>query len=114
MKKKMFLLMACLLLCLPLSSWANPWLACDPMTPEVTRIDVDLNGQMINVPAANIDKTTVPGAWLLVDLSSIVGGSYTAKAKALYGSWGESDWSADFLFVKPVISVPAAIRLETQ
>lgn len=112
MKKKMLLLMACLLLCLPLSSWADPWLACDPMTPEVERIDISLNGQLITVQAASIDKETVPGAWLLLDLSSIVAGSYNAKAMAQYGTWGSSDWSADFLFVKPVINAPAGTRLE--
>jgi hypothetical protein len=93
-------------------SFANPFLACDPMTSEVIQIDVELNGQTIHVPAANIDKRA--DAWLLVDLATIQGGSYTVKARALYGQWGDSDWSSDFLFVKPVITVPAAIRLEAQ
>lgn len=102
----------CLLLIVIASpAFANPFLACDPMTAEVTQIDVELNGQLIHVTAANIVKRS--DAWLLVDLSTIGGGSYTAKAMAIYGLWGPSDWSADFLFVKPVIDVPAVIRLET-
>lgn len=101
-----------LLIVLASPAFANPFLACDPMTAEVTQIDVELNGQLIHVPAANIVKRT--DAWLLVDLSTIGGGSYTARAMAIYGSWGPSDWSADFLFVKPVTSAPAVIRLEVQ
>jgi len=81
------------------------------MTPEVTEIYVELNGQLIHVEAAQIIKRT--DAWLLVDLGTIGGGSYTVKAMAIYGMWGTSDWSSDFLFVKPVIDVPAVIRLET-
>ena len=113
MKKLILLGISCLLVIgLVSTTYANPFLACDPMTAEVTQIDVDLNGQTIHVPAASIDKRA--DAWLLVDLSTIQGGSYNAKAKALYGQWGDSDWTADFLFVKPVIDAPAAIRLEAQ
>lgn len=92
-------------------TFANPFLACDPMTPEVTRINVELNGQLIHVDSASITKRA--DAWLLVDLSTIGGGSYTAKANADYGAWGTSDWSADFLFVKPAIDAPVGTRLET-
>jgi hypothetical protein len=82
------------------------------MTEEVTQIDLDLNGQFVNVPVANIIKRT--DAWLLLDLSTIQAGPYTAKAKAVYGTWGESDWSADFLFVKPVMTAPASMSLQDQ
>lgn len=101
-----------LLIVLASPAFANPFLACDPMTAEVTQVDVELNGQLIHVEAASIIKRT--DAWLLVDLSTIGGGSYTVKARADYGQWGLSDWSSDFLFVKPVVDVPAVIRLETQ
>ena len=113
--KKMMLVMTLfcfLLIGLVSVASANPFLACDPMTAEVTQVDVELNGQLIHVPRANIVERS--DAWLLVDLSTIGGGSYTAKAMALYGDWGPSDWSADFLFVKPVTDAPAVIRLETQ
>ncbi len=111
--KRVFLTMCCfMLIALASPTFANPYLACDPMTPEVTRINVDLNGQLIHVDAATIIKRA--DAWLLVDLSTIGGGSYTAKANADYGAWGSSDWSADFLFVKPAIDAPVNTRLETQ
>jgi hypothetical protein len=113
MKRYFLTLIFCLVLIAFASpTFANPFLACDPMTAEVTQIDVELNGQLIHVPDASIVKRA--DAWLLVDLSTIGGGSYTAKAMALYGEWGQSDWSADFLFVKPVIDAPANTRLETQ
>lgn len=92
--------------------FANPFLACDPMTDDVTKVNVDLNGQTIHVNAADIVKQT--DAWLLVDLSTIQAGSYTAKAQAEYGTWGVSDWSADFLFVKPVMTAPANMSLQSQ
>jgi hypothetical protein len=111
--KKLFLMIFCFVLIgFASPTFANPYLACDPMTPEVTRINVDLNGQLIHVDAAIIIKRA--DAWLLVDLSTIGAGSYTAKANAEYGEWGTSDWSADFLFVKPAIVGPAGTRLETE
>jgi len=88
----------------------GPYLACDPMTDEVTQVDVNINGEVTNVPVAGITKQA--DAWLLLDLSSIVAGSYTARAKAVYGSWGSSDWSSDFLFVKPVITAPVNMKLK--
>jgi hypothetical protein len=111
--KKVFLMTFCLMLIVLVSpTFANPFLACDPMTAEVTQVDVSLNGQLIHVDRASI--VVHQGAWLLVDLSTIGGGSYTAKARADYGEWGLSNWGTDFLFVKPVINVPVGIRLETQ
>lgn len=111
MKKVVLIICFFALIAFALPAFANPYLACDPMTAEVTRINVELNGQLIHVDAASIIKRT--DAWLLVDLSTIGGGSYTAKANADYGSWGTSDWSADFLFVKPAIDAPVGTRLET-
>jgi len=87
----------------------GPYLACDPMTVEVTQIDVDIGGTITSVAAADIIKRA--DAWLLVDLSTTTAGSYTAKAKAIYGTWGPSDWSSDFLFVKPVLTEPAGMKL---
>lgn len=112
--KKTLVMILCYLALIVLASVAsaNPFLACDPMSEDVTRVDVDLNGQLIHVDRADIVEHQ--GVWLLVDLSTIGGGSYTVKAQADYGVWGLSDWSADFLFVKPVLSVPAGIRLATQ
>ncbi len=110
MKTKTILLTVLLLLCLPVLSLANPWLVCDPLTAEVTRIDVDLNGQLINVDTANMRQEA--DAWYLLDLSSIAGGSYTAKAKAVYGSWGESDYSNPFVFVKPALDTPANVNIK--
>lgn len=110
--KNIFLMICCfVLIAFALPAFANPYLACDPMTAEVTRINVDLSGQLIHVDDASIIKRS--DAWLLVDLSTIGGGSYTAKAQAEYGAWGTSDWSADFLFVKPAIDAPVGTRLET-
>ena len=110
--KKTLLLMVCLSLCLLFVSTAlaEPFLACDPMTEDVTQIDVNLSGEVTSVPVVSITKRA--DAWLLLDLSSIVAGSYTVKAKAVYGTWGESDWSSDFLFVKPVITAPANMSLK--
>ena len=113
MKKFTLLAICCFALIAFVSpTFANPYLACAPMTAEVTRINVDLNGQLIHVDAASIIKRT--DAWLLVDLLTIGAGSYTAKASAEYGVWGTSVWSADFLFVKPVIDAPVNTRLETE
>ncbi len=110
MKRKTILLTVLLLLCLPGLSMADPWLVCDPLTVEVTRIDVDLNGQLINVDTATMRQEV--DAWYLLDLSSIAGGSYTAKAKAIYGLWGESDFSNPFAFVKPALDNPANVNIK--
>ena len=91
-------------------AFASPWLTCDPMTPEVTRIDLDLNGQLINVETATMRKET--GAWYLLDLGTIQGGSYTVKAKADYGMWGESEFSVPFDFVKPALDSPKNVNIE--
>ena len=107
---KKILLIVLLLLCLPSLLLASPWLVCDPLTAEVTRIDVDLNGQLINVDTATMRKET--DAWYLLDLSSIAAGSYSAKAKADYGSWGESDFSSPFDFVKPALEVPGNVNIK--
>lgn len=91
------------------SVFANPYLCCDPMTPEVTQIDVTINTQVYQVARSNVIEVT--GAWCLVDLEGIAEGSYTAFATAHYGVWGESAPSADFLFVKPAIATPVNIML---
>lgn len=92
-----------------ISAAAAPFLCCDPMTAEVTQIDVNLNGQLIQVAAADIMKGA--SEWCLVDLGSIVEGPYTANAVAHYGVWGTSKPSADFLFVKPAINGVVNIKL---
>ncbi len=81
--KRILLLTVLLLLCLPTLSMANPFLACDPMTPEVERIDVELNGQLIHVESANIIKRA--DAWLLVDLSTI--GGWLIQCEGKGGLW---------------------------
>ncbi len=101
MKTKMILLTVLLLLCLPGLLMAAPWLTCDPMTAEVAAIQLSLDGQIVDVDTATIQKT--PSAWYLLDLSSIVAGSYTVTAKADYGLWGWSTDSVPFDFVKPVL-----------
>lgn len=110
MKKIIVMVTFCLVLTgLVSTTFAQPYLACDPMTDEVTQVSVELNGQLITVQAVDIIKRV--DVWLLVDLSTINAGSYTAKALAEYGVWGWSESSADFLFVKPVMAAPVNTRL---
>ena len=106
----MFLLTGCLLLFFPYLSQANPWLVCDPMTAEVVSIQLNLNGQLIDVSTATMQKEA--DAWYLLDLSSIVAGSYTVKAKADYGSWGWSNDSVPFDFVKPALVHPRNVIIK--
>ncbi len=101
MKIKRLLLTVLLLLCLPGLSMASPWLTCDPMSDEVVQIDLSLNGQLIHVDPAVIQKDAT--AWYLLDLSSIGAGSYTVTGKADYGLWGWSNDSVPLHFVKPVL-----------
>ncbi len=101
MKKKVILLTVLLLLCLPGLVLASPWLICDPMSADVVQIDLDLNGQLIHVDPAVIQKDAT--AWYLLDLSSIGAGSYTVTGKADYGMWGWSNDSVPFDFVKPAL-----------
>jgi hypothetical protein len=101
MKRKMLLLTVLLSLCLPGLLMAAPWLTCDPMTDEVVEIQLNLNGQQVDVDTAVIQKTAT--AWYLLDLSSIAAGSYTVTGKADYGLWGWSTDSVPLDFVKPVL-----------
>ena len=111
---KKTLLMLCLFIIASVSvSFADPWLACDQMTPEVTDLQINLAGQLIGIPIANVDKTTVANQWLLLDLSTISAGSYNqVTAKAKYGLWGWSNDSDPFDFVKPVMGSPENVNIE--
>jgi hypothetical protein len=108
--KKIFL-MLCFFIIVGVSvSFANPWLACDPLTPEVTDLQINLAGQLVDVPIANVIKTA--SQWRLLDLSTINAGSYNqVTVKAKYGLWGWSNDSIPFDFVKPVIDEPVNTRL---
>jgi len=94
-----------------ISAAANPYLCSDPMTAEVVRVDVELNGQLIQVDRQDVVIAS-DGDWCYVDLAAVTDGSYSSRARANYGVWGDSAWSADFLFVKPAIVTPANTTLK--
>ena len=91
------------------TSFASPFLVCDPYDPvhEVDLFQVELNGQIV----ADVQPDGTGQYGFKYDLSGLADGSYTARARA-HNLWGWSDFSLPFDFVKSVPPAPAVIRIE--
>lgn len=87
--------------------WISPafsaTLTCDPI-PGVDRYEFRGLADIQWVDA-------LPGGVLRVSLDAIPAGAYVIKARAWQGVW-VSDWSAEYPFEKPALTLPGGWRFE--
>ena len=103
------LLLVCLLVSLPVTVLAAPFLVCDPQAG-VEYYTVSGLPAAINTTHINPDPTGTYGFKL--DLATLVPGNYTVKANACTALWGCSADSAPFGFVRPASATgPLNLRL---
>ena len=99
-----FALMALLL---PVLAFGAPWLVCDP-NPGAIGVILEVNG--IEFP----EFPTETDGSLRQDLAGYDFGDYTVRAKANFGVWGWSEYSAPFDFLKPEIRNPLNLRVSSE
>ena len=102
--KRLFGLIALLIVFVAAPVWAQPYLVCDPQEA-VETYEVDINGVITTLEA---DPTGEFG--FKMDLADIQNGIYNAKARA-GNIWGWSEWSVPFGFVVQRCGPPQNIRL---
>ena len=95
-------LLAILLLLIPATGSAEPFLTCDD-DPSVTSYVMELDGVVYP------DSPAVTGhAW--IDMQAVPDGDHTVRLRAK-NVWGTSDYSLPLVFTKRVPGVPTGKRL---
>jgi len=92
---------------LPVLAFSAPFLICNP-NPGAEKIILEINGLEMPQFAAETDGS------LKYDLAGIAEGAFTVRAKAEFGVWGWSEYSAPFDFTKPSIQAPMGLRVSSE
>lgn len=101
--KKLFLI----LILWPSLVFASPFLVCDP-NPGAEKIILEINGVEIPEFPAEADGS------LRYDLEVLVEGDFTIRAKAGFGVWGWSEWSAPLSDTKVIPQAHGGLRVSSE
>jgi len=91
------------------TSWANPFLVCDPTPEAVTHYGVTVDGVDEVVPSFDCGDGTVR---LMYDCEGFSPGAHHIEVRAI-NLWGESD-TVPFDCVKVLPSIPSGIGLSAK
>jgi len=88
------------------TAWAAV-LVCDP-NPGAETIILEING--VEMP----EFAAEPDGSLRYDLSGLVTGDFTVRAKAGFGVWGWSEYSLPLDSTKPSLQAPMGLRVSSE